>query len=807
MKQWRLSTIVNGIFLGLCYPVPVRLTPISSHLRTHMSRKTRVHEPNGLSAPAVLALLRDAGRSGITAQQLMLKLGLDKRDRDALQNILQGLIAKGKAESAPRGRYVATSTPTRSSAKSGGMEAHLDIIASGAGYARLGEGGDDVYVPEHAIGTAMHGDRVLIRIDRGRGRPEGKVLQVLERRRTRYVGKVEKQGGQMILKADDQKVNRPFLIPPDGLNGAKAGEKVIAEMLEWTDPRESPRCNVVRILGKAGEHEVEIHAILAEFDLPAEFPAEVEEAAEAITSATSKAEIAKRRDMRQVVTLTIDPDDAKDLDDALSVRKLENGNWEVGIHIADVSHYVQPGGVIDQEAAVRATSVYLVDRVVPMLPEHLSNNLCSLNPDEDKLSFSAIFEMDEKARLHGEWFGRSIMRSNKRFAYADAQAIIDGGKDEYQSEVLALYQISKILRTERMENGALEVGGNEVKFRLDEKGRPIEVYEKVMGPANWLIEEFMLLANKRVATWVSSRKGGAPPFVYRIHDLPDPEKVQQLRVLAKSFGHNLKTDGRPEDLPKAINKLMREIKGTDEENILKQVTIRSMSKAIYSTENIGHYGLAFDNYTHFTSPIRRYPDLMVHRAMAHYLAGGKALNKNALELSCAHSSIMEKRAADAERASIKFKQAEYMLARVGQTFAGIVSGLTSWGMYVEVIENKCEGMISLRDLPGDHYKFDQESYSVIGQRTSRRFSLGDELEVMVRGVDMEKRVIDFSLVDEGSATPPPERSSRGQWDETRPYPAASKGKARNGFRSPKGTGAKKGRKSSGNSKGKGGKRR
>jgi len=662
-----------------------------------------------------------------------------------------------------------------------------------------------VYVPENAVGTALHGDKVLLRISSGRGRAEGKVLQVLERRRTRYVGKVEKKGAQFILNPDDQKMNRPILIQPEDLNGAKVGEKVVAEMAEWKDAREMPRCKVERILGKAGEHEVEIHAILAEFELPAEFPDEVEAAAEAIPAGISKEEIAQRRDVRQVTTLTIDPDDAKDLDDALSVRKLKNGNWEIGIHIADVSHYVRPGSIVDKEAAARATSVYLVDRVVPMLPERLSNNLCSLNPHTDKLSFSAIFEMDDKARLHGEWFGRTIMNSDRRFAYADAQAIIDGGPGEFKDEVLTLYEISKVLRKERLENGALEVGGNEVKFRLDEKGRPVEVYEKVMGPANWLIEEFMLLANKRVAAYVSNRKGGAPPFVYRIHDLPDPEKVQQLRVLAKSFGYNLKTDGRPEDLPKAINQMMRAIKGTDEENILKQVTIRSMSKAIYSTDNIGHYGLSFDDYTHFTSPIRRYPDLLVHRAVAHYLAGGKPLDKKKLDLSCAHSSAMEKRAADAERASIKFKQAEYMLSRVGQTFAGIVSGLTSWGMYVEVIENKCEGMIALRDLPGDHYTFEQEKYTVTGQRTGRRFRLGDELEVMVRGVDMEKRVIDFSLVDDGATGQAPERPSRGQWDETRPYPAGGGNGAKKGFRSPKGTGAKKGRKGgkpSGGGKGK-----
>lgn len=768
-----------------------------------MSRKNKLRRAEGPAANDLLALVREAGPTGITAQQLMLKLGLDKRERDLLQEVLGGLMAKGKVETAKRGRYVASGSRTPEG-KGGGMEALLDIIASGAGYARLGTGGEDVYIPEHAVGTALHGDKVLIRVQHGRSRPEGKVLQVLERRRTRFVGKVEKQGQQYVLRADDQKMNRPLLIPQESLHGAAVGEKVVAEMAEWTNPREMPRCSVEKVLGKAGEHEVEIHAILAEFDLPAEFPRAVEEAAEAIPAGITAFEIARRRDVRGITTLTIDPADAKDLDDALSVRKLPNGRWEVGIHIADVSHYVRPGSPVDKEAAARATSVYLVDRVVPMLPERLSNNLCSLNPHEDKLSFSAIFELDDKARVHAEWFGRTIMRSDRRFAYHEAQAFIDGGEGEFKEEVLTLYELSKVLRKDRMDNGALEVGGNEVKFRLDDRGHPIEVYEKVMGPANWLIEEFMLLANKQVAASISRRKGGAPPFVYRIHDLPDPEKVQQLRMLAKSFGHELKTDGRPEDLPKAINALMHKIKGSEEENILKQLTIRSMSKAIYSTDNIGHYGLAFRDYTHFTSPIRRYPDLMVHRALAHYLAGGKALNKQALELSCVHSSQMEKRAADAERASIRFKQAEYMLQRVGQTFAGIVSGLTAWGMYVELAENKCEGMITLHDLPGDRYSFIQEQYTVVGQRTGRRFRLGDELQVMVRGVDMEKRTVDFSLVDEVEIPLQPVKTGRGQWDETRPYPASDGRGHRKGFRSPKGTGSKKARKEKG---GKGGKRR
>ncbi|MCC6838990.1 MAG: ribonuclease R [Flavobacteriales bacterium] len=766
-----------------------------------MNKKKRLRHTEEPSQQAVLSMLHEAGPAGITAQQLMLKLGLDKRERGALQTTLAGLMTKGKVHGGPRGRYSATELPAKGTGKKAvGQEAIVDIIASGAGFARLADGGDDAYIPGHALGTALHGDRVLIRITTGRGRPEGKVVQVLERRRTRFVGKVEKRDNQFMLNADDPKMNHPLLIAAEDLEGAQPGEKVVVEMAPWNNPAEHPRCRVEKVLGKAGEHEVEIHAILAEFDLPAAFPKAVEEAAEAIPAGITQTEVARRRDMRGITTLTIDPEDAKDLDDALSMRKLPNGRWEVGIHIADVSHYVLPGTPVDQEAAARATSVYLVDRVVPMLPERLSNNLCSLNPHEDKLSFSAIFELDDQARIHAEWFGRTVMRSDRRFAYHEAQALIDGGAGEFKQEVLALYELSKVLRKDRMANGALEVGGNEVKFRLDDKGRPVEVYEKVMGPANWLIEEFMLLANKQVAAAISRRKAGAPPFVYRIHDLPDPEKVQQLRMLAKSFGHELKTDGRPEDLPKAINALMHKIKGSEEENILKQLTIRAMSKAIYSTDNIGHYGLAFRDYTHFTSPIRRYPDLMVHRAMAHYLAKGKALDKQKLELSCVHSSQMEKRAADAERASIRFKQAEYMLARLGQTFTGIISGLTAWGMYVELAGNKCEGMIALRDLPGDHYAFVQELYIIKGQRTGRRFRLGDELQVMVRSVDMEKRTVDLALAEDGPPSSRPARSHKGMWDEVRPSPATDAHGHRKGFRSPKGTGAKKSRKEKGGKK-------
>ncbi|MFT3884459.1 MAG: ribonuclease R [Flavobacteriales bacterium] len=745
----------------------------------------------------VLAAVRKAGHAGITSQQLALQLGFkEKGQRYLVYDALEALQEKGQVKTGKKGRYLSTKQRDE-------VEGTIDIIASGAGYLRPDAASgltEDVFIHGRDVGMALHGDRVRVRVAGGRGtRLEGKVLAVVQRRRNSYVGVLHKVQGRLVLVADDQKVQRPFFIPPHEANGAKEGEKVVIELGEWKDARDLPRGRVTRILGKAGEHNVEIHAILAEFGLPLEFPDSVIEASEHIPNGCTPEEIARRRDVRSVPTFTIDPDDAKDLDDALSVRQLDNGHWEVGVHIADVSHYVRPRTVVDMEAAARATSVYLVDRVVPMLPERLSNDLCSLNADTDKLSFSAIFELDDNARIKGEWFGRTVMRSQRRFAYAEAQAIIDGGEGDFKAEVLLLHKLAQVLRKDRMKNGALEVGGNEVKFKLDDKGRPLSVYEKVMGPANWLIEEFMLLANKRVATYVSDLKrkhhGTAYPFVYRIHDQPDPEKVSQLRTLVKSFGHSLDV-GKGEQLPHAINRLLATIKGKEEENIIKQVTIRSMAKAIYSTDNIGHYGLAFEHYTHFTSPIRRYPDLLVHRAMAHYLSGGKPLNKDELELSCEHSSQMEKRAADAERASIRYKQAEYLLSRIGQTFTGVVSGVTNWGVYVELIENKCEGMIALRDIPGDHFKFDQDRYVVVGQRTGRRIRLGDEVEVMVRAVDMEKRTVDLSLVDDERpyvASTSPERDTRGQWEETRPFAQGHKSGPRKGFRSPKGTNAKKSR--------------
>ncbi|MBS1582668.1 MAG: ribonuclease R [Bacteroidetes bacterium] len=765
-----------------------------------MARNKQDAPKPGAVEQDVLAAVRKAGHAGITSQQLALQLGLkDKGHRYLVYDALETLQDKGQVKEGKKGRYLSTKQRNE-------VEGTIDIIASGAGYVRLDDGGDDVFVHGRDVGMALHGDRVLVRVSGGRGaRLEGKVLAVVRRRRTSFVGVLHKHQGRLILVADDQKVQRPFFIAPSEAGGAREGEKAIIELGEWKDARDLPRGRVIRVLGRAGEHNVEIHAILAEFGLPLEFPESVVAASEEIANGATPEEIARRRDVRDIPTLTIDPDDAKDLDDALSLRRLPNGHWEVGVHIADVSHYVRPNTVIDMEAASRATSVYLVDRVVPMLPEKLSNDLCSLNSHTDKLSFSAIFELDDHARIKGEWFGRTVMRSRRRFAYAEAQAIIDGGEGDFKEEVLQLHKLSQVLRKDRMANGALEIGGNEVKFKLDEQGRPLGVYEKVMGPANWLIEEFMLLANKRVATYVGDlrkKHGVVHPFVYRIHDLPDPEKIAQLRALVKSFGHDL-GQAKDEELAHAINRLLQKIKGKEEENIIKQVTIRSMSKAIYSTDNIGHYGLAFEHYTHFTSPIRRYPDLLVHRALAHYLAGGKPLNADQLELSCEHSSQMEKRAADAERASIRYKQAEFLLQRIGQRFAGVVSGVTNWGVYVELKENKCEGMIPLRDIPGDHFKFDPDRYLVVGQRSGRRIRLGDDLDVIVRAVDMEKRTVDLALADGGPGHPSPAPGhGPGTWDEVRPH-AQGKTAPRKGFRSPKGTNSKKSRKAAKDAKKKG----
>jgi ribonuclease R len=517
-------------------------------------------------------------------------------------------------------------------------------------------------------------------------------------------------------------------------------------MTDWPERAHNPVGEVISVLGRPGDMQTEMHSILAEFDFPLRFPENVEAEADAIPEKISKEEIAKRRDFRDITTFTIDPDDAKDFDDALSLRKLDNGNWEVGVHIADVSHYIQPDTALDREAVHRATSVYLVDRVIPMLPEKLSNKVCSLRPNEEKLVFSAVFELDEKANVINEWFGRCVINSDQRFTYADAQHIIEGGEGPLKDEVLVLDDLAKQLRGQRFENGAIAFEKEEVKFRLDDKGNPIEVFLKEYKDSNKLIEEFMLLANKRVARFVGKpKKGNAKTFVYRIHDNPVQERLEMLVTIAAQLDYTVELGPR-RILTASLNKLLADIKGKGEENMLSTMTIRCMAKAEYSTDNIGHFGLGFDDYTHFTSPIRRYPDVMVHRLLQRYLDGGSSANQQDHKDLCIHSSEMEKRATDAERASTKYMQAKYLLDKLGEEFEGLISGVTEWGIFVEIKENKCEGMIRLRDLSDDFYSYDEDTMSITGSTTGNSYRLGDEVIVKVVDVSLEKRQIDLAVV-------------------------------------------------------------
>jgi ribonuclease R len=529
-------------------------------------------------------------------------------------------------------------------------------------------------------------------------------------------------------------------IPISKLNGAKQGQKAVARVTDWNPRSKNPVAEIINVLGDPGLHSTEMHAILAEFELPYKFTEEVESDAEKIRSEITAADIKERRDFRNVPTFTVDPADARDFDDALSLRQLENGNWEVGIHIADVTHYVKLDSLTEEEAKQRATSVYLVDRVVPMLPERLSNNICSLIPSEDKLTYSAVFELNDKSEVLNEWFGRTIINSDKRFSYSEAQFVIDTSEGEMKDQILLLHKLAQQLRAKRFAFGAFSFERVEVQFDLDDEGRPLGVRFRDMGTANQLIEEFMLLANKRVAEFVGKKLKGKT-FVYRIHDKPDPEKISNFRQFITRFGYKLTADEN--NLPKAMNRLMKEVAGRSEQNIIETIALRAMAKAIYSTDNIGHYGLAFKYYTHFTSPIRRYPDMMVHRLLTAYLDGENPGSQEKYEKLCDHSSKMERLANEAERASVKYKQVEFMSDKMGQVFDGVISGVTEWGIYVEIIENQCEGMVSVRDLADDFYEYDEENYCIRGRSTGKLYTLGDRVKVEVVKADMQKKQLDF----------------------------------------------------------------
>ncbi len=667
-----------------------------------------------------------------------------KEEKKEIEKVLKELKKEAKLEEIRPGKYKFRS-------RSGFITGTVDMTAYGNAYVVSDELEEDVYVSEANLHHALNGDKVKVylfarRRDR---RLEGEVVEILERKRKTFVGVVAVTGHYAFLVPDNRQMPYDIFIPRSKLNGAKNGQKAIARITKWPEKVKNPFGEIVEVLGNAGEHETEIHAILAEFELPAKFTPEIEQAAKSIPDRITKKDLEGRRDFRRVTTFTIDPADAKDFDDALSIRFLNDGNVEVGIHIADVTHYVRPGTVLEREAYDRATSVYLVDRVVPMLPEHLSNGVCSLNPREDKLTFSAVFKMNADARVVDSWFGKTVINSDRRFAYEEAQEIIEKKKGDLSKEILTLHRLAQILRKRRFQQGSLDIERVEVKFDIDEKGTPLGVFFKVSQEANQLIEEFMLLANRQVAELVGKRMSGGGKkkvFVYRVHDKPKEDKLESFTRIAAKLGYEVHAESR-KALSQSMNRLIKQVVGKPEQNLIETLALRAMAKAVYTTKNIGHYGLAFDFYTHFTSPIRRYPDMMVHRLLEHYLQGGKPVDEEEYEGKCRHASEMERKAIDAERASIKYKQVEYLADKVGHVYDGIIAGVTDWGIYVEINENKCEGMIPIRELSDDFYELDEANYTIIGRRKGRRFQLGDPIRVEIYRVNLEKRQLDLLLAE------------------------------------------------------------
>lgn len=702
----------------------------------------------------ILQIFTNYPDSGLNYKQLAKKLGISDYDsRMAIPDVLAEMEVEGLLALENRGKYKFKASP-------GTYIGTVDLTSKGAAYVEAEGLDEDIFISQRNLSHALHGDQVKVQLfarKRSRG-PEGEVVEILKRGRTTFVGSVEVGQSYAFLTTDTKNMPYDIFIPFAHLNGAKDGQKAIAKIVEWPENARNPVGEIVEILGDPGVNDVEMHAILAEFELPHKFPKEVDEAAGKIKPGITKKEIASRRDFRDILTFTIDPFDAKDFDDALSLRRLNNGFWEVGVHIADVTHYVRPGSIIEEEAYSRATSVYLVDRVVPMLPEHLSNFICSLRPEEEKLTYSAVFELDEEGVTHNQWFGRTVIRSDKRFTYEEAQEIIEKGEGTFAQELLTLDRIAKKLRQRRVAKGAISFEKVEIKFDLDENSKPLNVFFKQIADSNHLIEEFMLLANRKVAAFLGKPADGTkgPVSVYRIHDLPDSDKLKAFSDFIKRFGHSIAL-GAPAAISKSINALMDKVKGKPESDVIGDLAIRSMAKAKYSTKNIGHYGLAFDYYTHFTSPIRRYPDMMVHRLLTHYMAGGKSVHQNEWEDYCRHSSEMEQKAANAERASIKYKQVEFMKDRLGQVYLGLVSGVTQWGLYIEIIENKIEGMVPIRELDDDFYEYNEKAFCIVGRHTKKKYQLGDRIHVQIAKANIARRQIDMVIVDEKQARTRPKK--------------------------------------------------
>ncbi len=614
------------------------------------------------------------------------------------------------------------------------------------------DGSETIFIAERNSAHAMNNDKVKIALfaKKKNKEAEGEVIDILERANDTFVGTLKVDKYYAFLLTENRTLANDIFIPKDKLKSGKNGDKAVVKVIEWPDQAKNPIGQVIDILGQAGDNTTEMHAILAEFGLPYVYPKSVEEAADKIPTEITEEDLEGREDFRDAVTFTIDPKDAKDFDDALSIREIKSGLWEIGVHIADVTHYVKEGSIIDKEAEKRATSVYLVDRTIPMLPEKLSNGLCSLRPDEEKLTYSVIFTMNEKGEVKNSRITKTIIKSNRRFTYEEAQEIIETGKGDYSAELLELNKLAQILRAQRLSNGAIDFDRVEVRFEIDETGKPVSVYFKESKEANKLIEEFMLMANRSVAEYVGKvpKDKKAKVFPYRIHDLPDPDKLENLNFFINRFGYKIRTSGSSKEVAKSINKLLHDINGKKESELIETVSLRAMQKARYSTDNIGHYGLAFDFYTHFTSPIRRFPDMMVHRLLTKYLAGGRTVQKDKYEELCVHSSEMEQIAANAERASIKYKQVEYMSERIGKEFDGIISGVTEWGLYVEVDESKCEGMVPMRDLADDYYDFDEKCYCLTGRKKHKKYSLGDHVTIKVAKANLEKKQLDYTLVED-----------------------------------------------------------
>ncbi|PNQ74816.1 ribonuclease R [Hanstruepera neustonica] len=722
-------------------------------------KKKRRSSKNKISnlTNTILSILKKERNKSFNYKQIAAKLGVnDASSRNQIIKKLQQLKAKKEIEEVERGKFKAIPTADYHT----GI---LDLSHKGSGYVISDEFEDDIHIASNNINRALDGDEVEFYVYKRlkRGRREGEITRVLKRAKNDYVGVIQVHDNYAFVIPDSTKMYKDIFVPINKINKAEEGDKVLVSLDEWPENQDSPSGRVLKVLGKPGEHNTEIHSILAEYGLPYEFPYEVEEFANKLDTSITKEEIAKRRDMRDVLTFTIDPKDAKDFDDALSFQILENGLYEIGIHIADVSHYVKPNTVLDDEAYERATSVYLVDRVVPMLPEILSNNACSLRPHEEKYTFSAVFHLDEKAEVKDQWFGRTVTYSDARFAYEEAQSVIESktnvipkevslsGKEYHTDQhiadaILKMDELAKKMRTKRMRSGAISFDKVEVKFNLDEDNNPTGVYFKTSQDANKLIEEFMLLANRKVAEFVGKQK---PPktFVYRVHDEPDDSKLAALQNIVGRFGYKLNFKDK-KSTTASLNNLLKDVVGKKEQNLVDTLAIRSMSKAEYTTHNIGHYGLAFDYYSHFTSPIRRYPDVMAHRLLQRYLDGEKSANEEVYEDRCVHSSNMEYLATKAERDSIKYMQIKFMQDHQDEEFVGVISGVTDWGIYVEIIDNKCEGMVRVRDITDDHYEFDESEYALIGRNTKNMYQLGDEVVVTVKNTDLVKKHLDFNLL-------------------------------------------------------------